>query len=640
MALGSHLITVRRLEKYINDVIGKKANLPDTSKTIIGNISQIKTELEAEASRRASGDGSLNNAIAVERARIDQITSLPSGSTSGDAELIDIRVGADGKTYESAGGAVRGQISDLKSVLDKSGVIMLPDSWTNDVYLDYDGTTPSLTGASVSGFIDIDLYTSVVVHTVIRNRMSICVYDENKNVIRYLRDDSPGYTAHDYMIDTTDAKYIRFTCRIENQNESKIIASVRDSIKVLYENQSYNLDVDSWTDNVYVDSDGSLPAFNGSSASNYIDVKDISTIKVKTTMRDGMFVCAFDSSYHVIRSVRSNASTWTEETFELNTVDCAYIRISCQSSKKALVLITSNVKNSLLATNKKLFEMLTTEISITIGTDYQNLKSAFDFAETVASEDIRVKIYIPEGEYNAFDGIDLTTADNSFIGLIVPDYTDIIGIGSPTNTIIKAELPADMTGYAFSRNNVSTLNLWRNNDLKNVKVISKNMRYPIHNDKAINEENRFIVENFENCYFLANGEDGVNADNIAFGSGAGNGKMIHFKNCIFESPMNPRMCTNFHNRANQDAPVLWTFDHCKWINGQHCMLLTNYGSGQNDTLNFIGCLTDKKFLFQTSSGSRVCDYTLRGCGNSIFNGQPFAAAFNGVDDGDFHEMML
>jgi hypothetical protein len=43
MALGSHLITVRRLEKYINDVIGKKANLPDTSKTIIGNISQINS---------------------------------------------------------------------------------------------------------------------------------------------------------------------------------------------------------------------------------------------------------------------------------------------------------------------------------------------------------------------------------------------------------------------------------------------------------------------------------------------------------------------------------------------------------------------------------------------------------------------
>ena len=45
MALESHLIPVRRLKKYIVDVIGKKANLPATSKTVIGNITQIFSDL-------------------------------------------------------------------------------------------------------------------------------------------------------------------------------------------------------------------------------------------------------------------------------------------------------------------------------------------------------------------------------------------------------------------------------------------------------------------------------------------------------------------------------------------------------------------------------------------------------------------
>ena len=54
MALGSHLITVRRLEKYINDVIGKKANLPDTSKTIVGNISQINSDLTPSSTKQIS----------------------------------------------------------------------------------------------------------------------------------------------------------------------------------------------------------------------------------------------------------------------------------------------------------------------------------------------------------------------------------------------------------------------------------------------------------------------------------------------------------------------------------------------------------------------------------------------------------
>ena len=53
----------------------------------------------------------------VQSARIDTFTSLPEGSTSGNAELADIRVGADGTRYDTAGNAVRGQIGELKSDL-------------------------------------------------------------------------------------------------------------------------------------------------------------------------------------------------------------------------------------------------------------------------------------------------------------------------------------------------------------------------------------------------------------------------------------------------------------------------------------------------------------------------------------------
>lgn len=67
-------------------------------------------------------DSDLRTQIATERARIDSFTHLAEGSTTGDAELIDGRTGADGVTYTNIGTANRTQFSNLKSDLKNTNI--------------------------------------------------------------------------------------------------------------------------------------------------------------------------------------------------------------------------------------------------------------------------------------------------------------------------------------------------------------------------------------------------------------------------------------------------------------------------------------------------------------------------------------
>lgn len=59
--------------------------------------------------------------------RINNLATIDQGSitTTADAELVDIRVGANGTTYPSAGDSVRGQVSEVKSDIDDIDTALL-----------------------------------------------------------------------------------------------------------------------------------------------------------------------------------------------------------------------------------------------------------------------------------------------------------------------------------------------------------------------------------------------------------------------------------------------------------------------------------------------------------------------------------
>lgn len=90
------------------DAINQDLNATSTTlaKTIRENDDDLAKAISTEtASRKAEID--------VERKRIDKFVSLKAGSTTGDAELMDARIGANGVLYDTLGDAVRSQFETI-----------------------------------------------------------------------------------------------------------------------------------------------------------------------------------------------------------------------------------------------------------------------------------------------------------------------------------------------------------------------------------------------------------------------------------------------------------------------------------------------------------------------------------------------
>lgn len=135
--------------------------LSEDVKTVAQEMTKFAIDSTLSQPGRPADAAAAGAAIAAERARIDQLTKMEEGSTTGDAELADIRVGYDGTTYGTAGAAVRAQAKNNADALKKIAIhyvsenLFNPDDATRqDGYYQYSDIKLSTAGdARTSGLI-------------------------------------------------------------------------------------------------------------------------------------------------------------------------------------------------------------------------------------------------------------------------------------------------------------------------------------------------------------------------------------------------------------------------------------------------------------------------------------------------------
>nr|DAK92419.1 MAG TPA: Baseplate component [Bacteriophage sp.] len=161
-------------EKYTERLNGINSSLEDTKNKKVdkeegkGLSTNDYTDAEQEEVSTIKNKATKEE-LAVERARIDLLSKLPDGSTTGDAELKDIRIMADGGTAENAGEAVRRQVGSLKK--DMGDLDM-----KSTVLKDFEVSQGGITG-EVGGKINITssssyMYTSVDISGVSKIKLT------------------------------------------------------------------------------------------------------------------------------------------------------------------------------------------------------------------------------------------------------------------------------------------------------------------------------------------------------------------------------------------------------------------------------------------------------------------------------------
>ena len=210
---------------------------------------------------------------------------------------------------------------------------------------------------------------------------------------------------------------------------------------------------------------------------------------------------------------------------------------------------------------------------------FTSLKTAIEYINDSNENNVyNVYIHNDIDLYQEFGGDEwyrgLKQSDGYMQGLFLPDYVNLIGVGD----VSISYLAPDNLATSNNVQCVSTLNLSYNNEIENLKIYGKNVRYVIHDETNNTFHN--LKRKFKNCYIEHQGnKSGTWGSMHTLGCGCGSNCYYEYDNCKFVNTVAPYL---MHNNVNQ-KPTTLVFNNCEFIGWKDkgCVSL----SGLSDTTN-------------------------------------------------------
>lgn len=358
----------------------------------------------------------------------------------------------------------------------------------------------------------------------------------------------------------------------------------------------------------------------------------------------------YNSAYGFINDSGRNITALDDITEHIITIitpsDAAYVVFSCKTTNKEKLVVIEG-------TNKNIINGDTTEISpesvigsdsnphiITVGTDKQftSLRKALNYI-TDANENNRYLVLF-YGNGTAYDvkqdftESELEAADTSTIGIRVPPFTTLYGVGGKDKCILSASFDTAVREF-------STLNLYSSSSLVGFTIICNKARYALHDDwyDSTVETDINVKRIIADCDIIATNPRYY----MAYGAGIRSGRQWKYKNVLFKNNTNGLRAYSIHNNVNFANPASIEFENCRFEGYllDSLIALQTITDSIVNTAMFKGCKMSNggKVSCFESSGNTGCAWKVTGYANAFDNTDVTITTSDGVDYSDRKDLI-